>query len=235
MAVEDKILVVDDDAYVRRSLAAVLEEEGYAVITAGDGATALRLLYAEKPDLVILDVMMPDMDGWEVCRRIRELADLPVIMLTARGQVKDRVRGLDLGADDYLVKPVALAELRARVRAALRRARTAPAEAQPQVVTFDGGRLVVDLLAGEARIAGKVLQLRPLEYQLLFYLVRNAGRLLTYDQILDAVWGYEREGDRPSLKLYIWRLRRKVEEDPARPRCILNARGVGYRFARPDP
>lgn len=235
MAAGGKILVVDDDAYVCRSLAAVLEEEGYTVVTAGDGPTALRLLYAEKPNLVILDVIMPDMDGWEVCRRIREMTDLPVLMLTARGQVKDRVKGLDLGADDYLVKPVALEELRARVRAALRRARAASAEPLRQVVTFDGGRVVVDLAAGEVRVAGKVLQLRPLEYQLLFYLVRNAGQLLTYDQILEAVWGYERTGDRPSLKLYIWRLRSKIEEDAAHPRCILNVRGLGYRLIRPDP
>ncbi|MGB9723836.1 MAG: response regulator [Chloroflexia bacterium] len=234
MAEKDKILVVDDDAYVRRSLADVLQEEGYAVITAQDGPTALRLLYAERPDLVILDVMMPDMDGWEVCRRIREMTDIPVLMLTARGQVRDRVKGLDLGADDYLVKPVALEELRARVRAALRRARMPPAETPPEVLTFDGGRLAVDLPAGEAYVEGTRLKLRPLELRLLTYLVRNAGRLLTYDQILEAVWGYEYTGDRASLKLYIWRLRQKVEQDPAHPRCIQTVRGLGYRLIRPD-
>ncbi len=234
MAVEkDKILVVDDDAYVCRSLAEVLQEEGYAVVTAQDGPTALRLLYAERPDLVILDVMMPDMDGWEVCRRIRELTDIPVLMLTARGQVKDRVKGLDLGADDYLVKPVALEELRARVRAALRRARTSP-EPSPQIFTFDGGHLVVDLLAGEVLVKGERVKLRPLELRLLTYLVRNAGRLLGYDQILEAVWGYEYSGDRASLKLYIWRLRQKIEKDPAHPRCIQTVRGMGYRLIRPD-
>ncbi len=234
MATEkDKILVVDDDAYVCRSLAEILQEEGYAVVTAQDGSTALRLLYAERPNLVILDVMMPDMDGWEVCRRIRELTDIPVLMLTARGQVKDRVKGLDLGADDYLVKPVALEELRARVRAALRRARVSP-EPSLQLSTFDGGHLAVNLLAGEVFVKGERLRLRPLELRLLIYLVRNAGRLLSYDQILEAVWGYEYSGDRASLKLYIWRLRQKIEKDPAHPHCIQTVRGLGYRMMRPD-
>lgn len=232
-AEKDKILVVDDDAYVCRSLADVLQEEGYAVVTAQDGPTALRLLYAERPDLVILDVMMPDMDGWEVCRRIRELTDTPILMLTARGQIKDRVKGLDLGADDYLVKPVALEELRARVRAALRRARISP-ESSPQLFSFDGGHLVVDLLAGEVFVKGERLKLRPLELRLLTYLVRNAGQLLSHDQILEAVWGYEYSGDRASLKLYIWRLRQKIEKDPAHPRCIQTVRGMGYRLIRPD-
>jgi len=229
----EKILVVDDDAYVRRSLAEVLQEDGYTVVTAPDGPTALRLLYAERPDLVLLDVMMPEMDGWEVCRRIREMTDIPGLMLTARGQVQDRVKGLDLGADDYLVKPVALQELLARVRAALRRGRMGPADA-PSRFTFDGGHLVVDLLAGEAYAGGERLKLRPLEQRLLTYLVRNAGQLLSHDQILEAVWGYEYSGDRASLKLYIWRLRQKIEKDPAHPRCLQTVRGLGYRLIRPD-
>lgn len=226
-----KILIVDDDAYVCDSLAALLGSDGYTVVTAQNGNEALRRLYKERPDLVLLDVIMPGMDGWEVCRRIREMSDVPIVMLTARGQVKDRVRGLDLGADDYLVKPVAVEELRARVRAALRRGR---AEEEHGPLSFDGGRVVVDLPAGEVLVGGERVPLRPLELRLLAYLVRNAGLLLTHDQILEQVWGHEYVGDRPSLKLYIWRLRQKIEQDPKHPRCILTERGLGYRFVRPD-
>ena len=228
-----KILVVDDDAYVCESLAALLGTDGYTVVTAQSGSEALRCLYKERPDLVLLDVLMPGMDGWEVCRRIREMSDIPIVMLTALGQVKDRVRGLDLGADDYLVKPVAVEELRARVRAALRRGRLA-AEEEAGPLSFDGGRLVVDLRAGDVRVAGERVALRPLEMRLLMYLARNAGLLLTHDQILEQVWGHEYVGDRASLKLYVWRLRQKIEEDPRRPRCLLTERGMGYRFIRPD-
>ena len=234
MAEKDRILIVDDDASVRLTLSTVLEEE-YLVSPAQDGPEALRRLYAERPDLVILDVMMPGMDGWEVCRRIRELTDVPIIMLTARGQTLDRVRGLDLGADDYLVKPVMLDELRARVRSVLRRARMSPVEEEKKVLTFDRGRVVVDLGAGEVRVEGERLQLRPLEYRLLMYLARNPGQLLTHDQILEAVWGHEYEGDRASLKLYIWRLRKKIEREADNPCCISTDRGIGYRFIRPDP
>ncbi|MGC8872899.1 MAG: response regulator transcription factor [Chloroflexia bacterium] len=233
MTNKGRILVVDDDTYVCESLAALLGSDGYTVFTAHNGNEALRRLYREKPDLVLLDVIMPGMDGWEVCRRIREMSDVPIVMLTARGQVKDRVRGLDLGADDYLVKPVAVEELRARVRAALRRGRLTTEEEQ-RPLSFDGGRLVVDLRAGEVRVAGERVALRPLEMRLLSYLVRNAGLLLTHDQILEQVWGHPYVGDRPSLKLYIWRLRQKIEEDPQRPRCIQTERGLGYRFIRPD-
>ncbi len=234
MTLTGKILVVDDDAYVCESLAAVLTDDGHTVLTAQDGNEALRTLYAEKPDLVLLDIMMPGMDGWQVCQRIREMTSVPIIMLTARGQLKDRVKGLDLGADDYLVKPVAVEELRARVRATLRRARRAAPEEPEQLLSFDGGRMVVDLVAQEVHVEGERVQMRPLEYRLLLYLARNAGQLLTHDQILDAVWGHEYLGDRPSLKLYIWRLRQKIEQHPSQPRCILTERGMGYRFIRPD-
>jgi DNA-binding response OmpR family regulator len=234
MAEGIKILVVDDDPYVCQSLMTLLQEEGYAVVTAADGAEALRRVYGEKPDLVILDVTMPDLDGWEVCKRVREMTDTPVLMLTARGQVRDRVKGLDLGADDYLLKPVAAQELLARVRAALRRSRLAPVETGRKRLSLDGGRVVIDLEAQGVWVEGERLQLRPLEHHLLFYLARNAGRLLTYDQIIEAVWSNQYAGDRPSLKLYIWRLRRKIERDLAHPRCILTERGLGYRLARPE-
>lgn len=229
-----RILIVDDDTLVCRSLAAVLEEEGYAVSTAQDGNQALRRLYAERPNLAIIDIIMPGMDGWELCRRIREMTDIPILILTGRGQVVDRVKGLDLGADDYLVKPVAAEELQARVRAVLRRTRQLHGDSESQALSFDGGRLLVDLETQEVRKEGKALHLRPLEHRLLIYFARNAGHLLTHDQILEAVWGHEYTGDRASLKLYIWRLRQKIENNPAQPRCILTKRGLGYDFARPD-
>jgi two-component system KDP operon response regulator KdpE len=144
------------------------------------------------------------------------------------------VRGLDLGADDYLVKPVAAQELLARVRAALRRARQPPVEHEEPRLSFDGGRLVIDLEVHEARVEGELLKLRPLEHHLLVYFARNAGRLLTHDQILEAVWGNQYRGDRPSLKVYVWRLRQKIEKDASRPRYILTERGLGYRFIRAD-
>jgi DNA-binding response OmpR family regulator len=234
MTDNEKILVVDDDAHVRQSLAAILEEEGYAIVTAQDGPEALRRLYAEKPALVLLDIVMPGMDGWEVCRRIRELTEVPIIILTARGQVQDRVRGLDLGADDYLVKPVMLDELQARVRSALRRGRRSPTTMEPEALSFDRGRLVVDTRAGEIWVEGQRLKMRPLDYRLLVYLARNAGQLLTHNQILDAVWGHEYTGDRASLKLYVWRLRQKIERSTNDPHYIQTERGIGYRFMRPD-
>jgi two-component system KDP operon response regulator KdpE len=231
---KEKILIVDDDVFVCQGLAAILEEEGYTVITAQDGKQSLRHLYAERPDLAIIDIVMPGMDGWELCGRIRDLTDIPILILTGQGQVTDRVKGLDLGADDYLVKPVAAEELQARVRAALRRARQISADAESQALSFDGGRLLVDTETQEVQVEGEALQLRPLEHRLLIYFVRNAGHILEHDQILAAVWGHEYKGDRASLKLYVWRLRRKIERDPAQPCCILTKRGIGYRFVRPD-
>ncbi len=230
---KDRILVVDDDLYVCQTLAAFLQEDGYEVGTAQNGPDALRQLYAEKPNLVLLDVTMPGMDGCEVCRRIRELSDVPILMVTARGEVRDRVRGLDCGADDYLVKPVAAEELRARVRALLRRRRPS-AEQEKQTLSFDDGRLVVDLTAREVSVQGRHVKLRPLEYRLLTYMARNAGLLLSHDQILEAVWGPEYEDALDSLKLYIFRLRQKIEERHDQPRCITTERGLGYRFVRPD-
>jgi len=225
-----KLLVVDDDPRLLEGLELYLVEVGFEVITAGNGQEALGKMYHHRPDLVLLDVMMPQMDGWETCRRMRALTDVPIIMLTALGQEGDKVRGLNIGADDYVVKPFSLSELEARVRAVLRRARSEqPAETR---AVYGDGELVVDYASLEVIREGKPVQLTARERQLLFLLAENAGRILPYSRILEAVWGPEYIGDVDYVKQYIWRLRQKVEPDPDQPRYILTKRGVGYGLAK---
>jgi DNA-binding response OmpR family regulator len=229
MSDKAKILVVDDDARLLEALTIFLEQHGYQVSAAADGREGLRCFYRLRPDLVVLDIMMPGMDGWELCNRIRELTDAPVIMLTARGQEYDRVKGLKMGADDYLVKPFSLHELEARIEAVLRRTR--PAEATENGIVYRDGTLTVDtgrwiVLRHETPVA-----LTATERRLLFFLVENAGCIVPSAHILEAVWGPEYRDDSDYVKLYIWRLRQKIESDPQRPEYLLTERGVGYRFA----
>ncbi|MFP3896494.1 MAG: response regulator transcription factor [Anaerolineales bacterium] len=223
------LLVIDDDATLIEALRIYLSRAGYDVHAATDGTEGLKEFYDLRPDLVVLDVMMPQMDGWETCRRIRDLSTVPIIMLTAKGQETDRVKGLRLGADDYVPKPFSLKELQARIEAVLRRAKRYESDKEPVLYVTD--TLVVDSERWEARRNGKRMDLTPTELRLLLYLAENAGRVLSHEQILREVWGPEYVENVDYTKLFIWRLRQKIEEDPRDPQYILTERGIGYRLA----
>ena len=225
----DTILVVDDDLATLWLLSILLKHNGFEVLTAHMPAESLRLAQEKAPDLVLLDVMMPDMDGWEVCRRLREFTNVPVVFLTAKDTIPDVVKGLEIGGDDYIVKPFDNHELVARLRAHLRRFKAeSPAV---QELSFGQGELKINLPAREVTAHGKSVDLTPTEYNLLTQLAQNAGRVLTRGELISQVWGAENRASLESLKLYIYYLRRKIERDPERPEFILTSRGVGYRFA----
>jgi len=225
-----KLLIVEDDTRLLEALRLHLGKAGYEIITAANGLEGLQKIYAHRPDLIVLDVMMPRMDGWETCRRIREMSDVPIIMLTALGQEDEKVKGLKLGADDYLAKPFGLKELEARVEAVLRRTRLPPPTRE--AVLYADGKLVIDSERWEVSRGGQLVELTATERRLLFYLAENAGRILTHQQILDRVWGAEYVDDTDYVKLYIWRLRQKLEENPSQPTYILTERGIGYKFEK---
>jgi len=225
------ILVIDDDGNFVRLLRESLEGAGYEVIAAANGLDGIKQLYSGRPDLVILDVMMPRMDGWEALKRVREMSDVPVIMLTARDAEADRLRGFELGVDDYVTKPFSLAELNARVRAVLARAaRTREGGTPPPLVVGD---LVIDFGSRRVLKRAEVLQLTPTEYRLLATLAEHAGRTLSHEQLLERVWGPEYVDEPGYIKRYVWYLRQKVEDDPAHPRYVETVRGFGYRLAKP--
>lgn len=222
------ILVVDDEPSIVRFVRANLEARGYRVLTAMDGAEALRKIEMELPDLVILDIMMPKMDGFEVCRRLREWSQIPTIMLSARGDETDKVKCLDLGADDYLTKPFGTRELLARVRAMLRRTEaTKTVSTQP---LFTSGDLQISFAQRQVTVAGKEVKLTPTEYSLLREFVLNAGKTLTHSYLLDRVWGPEYRDEREYLHVFVHRLRTKLEPDATNPKYIMTVPGVGYRF-----
>ena len=222
------ILVVDDEERMVRFIRLNLEHDGFRVIEAFNGNQALNRVRSELPDLVLLDVMMPDIDGFEVLKLIRETSTVPVIMLTAKGEEDDRVRGLELGADDYITKPFRPRELVSRVRAVLRRTETSSPATHGPIEIDD--RLKIDFDRREVWVNDELVKLRPTEYRLLYHLVQNAGWVLTHDQLLAKVWGYEYRDEPHYVRLYINYLRKKLEEDPANPKYILTERGVGYRF-----
>ena len=224
-----KVLIVDDDPALLRFLREYLAGEGFQASTAESGSKALKLFYQERPDLLILDVMMPGMDGWEVCARIRELADTPIIMLTALGGEGDRVAGLETGADDYLAKPFGMRELLARVRALLRRSgpRAQPDLGPTMILTGD---LEIDRERREIRKAGVLTHLKPKEYELLLFFVQHPGRVFSREQILDEVWGYDFYGGPRTVDVHVRWLRQKVEDDPGQPTRIRTVRGSGYIF-----
>lgn len=224
----NKILIVDDDPMLSELIGYNLESEGYTIVRAQDGREGLAKFETEQPDLVILDVSMPKLNGWEVCERIRAVSDTPVMMLTAQGREEDIVRGLDLGADDYLTKPFQVRVLLARIRAALRRAHLSP-EPEPEV-TYADDYLVIDLADRRVTVDGEVTKLTPTEYKLLAFLVENKGRILTFRQILENVWGFEYIDDIDYLRVYIWHLRKKIEQDSKNPVYLLNELSTGYRF-----
>ncbi len=223
-----KILVVDDEERMVRFIRLNLEHDGFRVIEAFNGNQAINKARSGLPDLVLLDVMMPDLDGFEVLRVLREVSQVPVIMLTAKGEEEDRVRGLELGADDYITKPFSPRELVSRVRAVLRRTEMATSPTHGLIQVDD--RLKIDFDRREVWVEGKLVKLRPTEYRLLYHLVQNAGWVITHDQLLAKVWGYEYRDEPHYVRLYINYLRKKLEEDPANPQYILTERGIGYRF-----
>lgn len=225
-----EILVVDDDRPSLKLISFLLREEGYAVSTAQDGQTALTIIQQRPPDLVILDVMMPHIDGFEACRRIRKVAKIPVIFLSAKGQVDDRVMGLNIGADDYLVKPFEPAELLARVEAVLRRSGTFSDQQDAMPVRVGG--LCLDPIRYEVfrEEDGKEIELTPIEFRLLWCLMRNAGRVLSPSFLISRVWGYDYAGESNPVAVYIRRLRTKIERDSHNPEHLVTVRGYGYKF-----
>ncbi|MCB2202892.1 response regulator transcription factor [bacterium] len=223
-----RILVVDDEKRMVGFIRLNLEQDGFEVIEAFNGTEALDRLRDSLPDLILLDVMMPDIDGFEVLRMIREISQVPVIMLTAKEEEDDKVKGLELGADDYITKPFSPRELVSRIKAVLRRGGTFE-EDEEGVIEVDD-RLKIDFGRREVWVDDELVKLRPTEYRLLYHLVRNAGWVLTHDQILTKVWGYEYRDEPHYVRLYINYLRKKIEEDPSNPKYILTERGVGYRF-----
>jgi DNA-binding response OmpR family regulator len=232
----EKILVVDDEISLQETLTYKLQKEGYQVEVAGDGLTALELARSINPDLIILDVMLPGMDGFEVCRTLRQETNIPVLMLTARDDEIDRVVGLEVGADDYLPKPFSMRELIARVKALLRRVRlmreemgTAIQEENlPKIMPF--GNLEIDLTRREVRLDGKVLPCKPKEFDLLTFMGQHKGRVLTREFILERVWGWGFVGDSRTVDVHIRWLREKIEPIPEKPQRIITVRGAGYRF-----
>lgn len=226
---QQTVLVVDDEKRIVNLLRAYLEDVGYRVITAPNGREALFAARHEKPDCIVLDLMMPEMDGWEFTRRIRQESDVPVIMLTARVEDMDKVLGLELGADDYVTKPFSPREVVARVRAVLRRAGREPTE--PAVLR--AGDLVLDQGAHEVSLAGKPVELTPTEFDLLAALMSRAGRAMSRLELLDATQGDAYEGYERTIDVHIKNLRRKIEPDPKDPRYVLTVFGVGYKFSEP--
>jgi two-component system KDP operon response regulator KdpE len=222
-----RVLVVDDEPETVKYVGANLRARGYDVLTASDGRAALKVFSESVVDLIILDIMMPGPDGFEVCQAIRQRSDVPIIMLSARGQEKDVVNALDLGADDYLTKPFGVEEMLARVRAALRRSARTGVTLRPPVTA---GELKIDFAARLVTVEGREVRLTPTEYELLAQLAINAGRVLTHRALLQAVWGPEYGDETEYVWAYVRRLRRKIEPDPSNPEYILTEPGVGYHF-----
>lgn len=222
-----KILLVEDEATVRETLASNLKSEGYEVIAVADGAEGLRRAREDTPDLIVLDLMLPDLDGLSLCRILRRESDVPIIMLTARGTEMDKIAGLETGADDYVVKPFSLGELLARVRANLRRT---DGESRRLRTILQSGDLTLDVIGRRVHRGEKELQLTHKEFDLLAELMRNKGAVLSRDLLLAQVWGYDYVGDSHTVDVHIRWLREKIENDPSAPVRITTVRGVGYRF-----
>ncbi len=222
------ILVVDDDIPSAKLTSYLLEDAGYRVFRAHDATTILQMIEQHNPDLILLDIMMPKIDGFDVCRQIRRNSDVPIIFLSARGQLQDRVMGLQIGGDDYLVKPYEPSELLARVEAVLRRRN---ADMLNTSTRLSQGNITLDPVEHKVIFTdGRVVELTPLEFRLLYYLMKNAGRILSVTQILSKVWGYDYEGESNLVAVYIRRLRTKIEEDPDQPRHVITVRNLGYKF-----
>lgn len=226
---ENRILVVDDEEHIRELIKFNLEKSGYKVISCGDGTEALNFTRTEKPDLVLLDVMLPGIDGYDVCKEIRKdnnISNIPIIMITAKSEELDKILGLELGADDYITKPFSIRELLARVKAVLRRT-----VLQPIDKSFKFDNIVIDFEKHEVIKNGKRIDLTLKEFEVLEILIKNKGRVITRDFLLDKVWGYEYIGETRTVDVHIRHLRQKLEEDDRTPKYIETIRGVGYRFS----
>ena len=224
----EKVLIIDDDEATVWLISTVLKRSNFEVFETFSPEEGLRQAYQKHPDIILLDVMMPNMDGWEVCRRLRELSDVPIIFLTAKTSIKDVVQGLEIGGDDYIVKPFDNRELVARVKAHLRRnAEQAPSDE----LSFANGDLRINFQSREVFVRGQAVELTPKEFALLTLLARNAGRVLTRSELIAQTWGPEYGDSNESLKLYVHYLRKKIERNPEKPEFIITSRGVGYRFA----
>jgi len=226
--VNERILIVEDEVSLAQAVAYALRREGFQVRVATDGQEGLRMALTEKPDLVILDLMLPKLDGWEVCRTLRAKSPVPILILTARGEEHDKVIGLELGADDYVVKPFSMRELIARVRALLRRAKMTAMPEEPEIL--QSGNLTLYIAEHRAELNGKELPLAPKEFALLKVLMLNKGRAMSRDQLLELVWGGKEFIDPHTVDVHVHWLREKIEPDPKNPRRIVTVRGVGYRF-----
>lgn len=224
-----RVLVVDDEPRVIGFIRMNLELEGHQILEAHNGVEALEIIRTKLPDLVLLDVMMPELDGFETLRMLREFSDIPVIMLTAKGEENDKVYGLELGADDYVAKPFGPRELSSRIKAVLRRIDKPTSSPEQSILKIDD-HLSIDFNRHEVIVSGESIKLRPTEYRLLYHLVENAGWTVPHEQLLAKVWGYEYRDEAHYVRLYVNYLRDKIEEDPANPKYILTERGVGYRF-----
>lgn len=231
---KERILIVDDEPRYVRLMEANLVTEGYQVIKGFDGQQAVDMVAEHHPDLVLLDVMMPHLDGFQACERVREFSQVPIIMVTAKGEEQDRVRGLDLGADDYIVKPFSATELLARVRAVLRRAQKIEEDLSRRTSIFQHGNLTIDFARAEVFVNDKMVYLSATEYRILLQLARNQGRVIPSDQLLRDVWGEEYSEDKEILWVSISRLRQKLEMDPRNPEHILTRSGIGYIMPTQD-
>ncbi|MBN1644021.1 MAG: response regulator transcription factor [Dehalococcoidales bacterium] len=230
-----KVLVVDDDATFVELVDMVLTREGFEILTASNGREALRILFESKPDLVLLDVIMPQMDGWQTCKYIREASDVPIIILSGQSRSEDDiVRGLDHGADEYILKPISNRELAARVKAILRRAESPPSKETEQSGIYIDDHLVVNIKERKVLVEGERVRLTPIEFRLFAQLMHNAGKVLTHRQLLEKVWGWEYTDDIDYVRIYISHLRQKIEENPSQPRYIITDPGVGYYFRKND-
>ena len=226
----NKILIVEDDRNLLDTLKYNLHKEGYDVVAAVDGAEALDIARGERPDLIILDLMLPRLSGFEVCRILRKEMTVPILMLTAKAEEIDKVVGLEIGADDYMTKPFSLRELLARVRAMLRRAKMAEIQPGVEVTLFKAGDIEVDVARHQASKGKAILELTPKEFDLLAFLIKNKGFVFSRDQLLEKVWGYDYAGDTRTVDVHIRWLRQKIETDPANPERLITVRGAGYKL-----
>jgi len=230
--VKKKILIIDDEDDIRLFVDTRLQRAGYETLEASDGLEGMRRFYSDRPDLVVLDIAMPEMDGWQVMERIREVSSVPVLMLTAAAQERDKIRGLTGGADDYVTKPFSGDEFLARVAALLRR--TAGGQEEPTANVYRDSEISIDFPRHEVIIRGQQVDPSPTEFRLLSVLTKNAGQVLSQDQLLDHVWGQDYAESLDVVRLYVGYLRKKIEVDPAKPELVETVRGFGYRYRRPN-
>lgn len=231
MAAEKKLLVIEDEPAILKFLHSSLEEDGWELLEARAGRVGLELAARQKPDIILLDLGLPDGDGLDVLQQLRQWTSAPVIIISARGQEKDKIAGLDAGADDYLIKPFGIAELKARLRVALRHLERASESAPP---LYEHESLRVDLVARRVWVRKKEIHLSPMQYDVLAVLVRNAGRVVSQKQLMKDVWGEDREVTPEAVRIFVHQLRHKIEPDPVRPRSLKTEAGVGYRLEAPE-